>query len=179
LQGEEPRLVLGQASREEPMLTEQSRQEEVSLPHKRIIDGFDEVAKGLAAGTISRRRALKLTGSALLGGGLLALFPGVAGAQSNIVDETDPTLAASDPGCRGEPAINNRRCPANNCGGDRRCFCNETVSGEKRCVNVRDARCPNRDQCDRDRDCGRGEVCVKVGGCCGNRRRNACVPLCS
>jgi hypothetical protein len=51
--------------------------EELSFPQKRIIDGFDEVAKGLASGTISRRRALKLTGMALLGGGLLAMFPGV------------------------------------------------------------------------------------------------------
>jgi hypothetical protein len=57
---------------------------ELSLPQKQIIDGFDEAAKGLAAGTISRRRALKLTGTALLGGGLLALFAGVAGAQVSV-----------------------------------------------------------------------------------------------
>jgi hypothetical protein len=56
----------------------------LSFPQKRIIDGFDEAAKGLAAGTISRRRALKLTGTALLGGGLLALFAGVAGAQVSV-----------------------------------------------------------------------------------------------
>jgi hypothetical protein len=53
---------------------------ELSLPHKRIVDGFDEAAKGLAGGTISRRRALKLIGSALAGA-TLALIPGVASAS--------------------------------------------------------------------------------------------------
>ena len=157
--------------------------EELSVPQKRIIDGFDEVAKGLADGTISRRHALKLTGSALLGGGLLALFPGVAGAQSNIVDdvdETDPTLAASDPGCRGEPAINNRRCPLTSCGGRSNCFCATTVGGDKRCVNFRNAVCPTRDECDRNRDCASGEVCIEIGGCeCGRPRRNLCIRTCS
>ena len=169
----------GQAGKEEPMPSEESR-EELSFRQKRIIDGFDEVAKGLAAGTISRRRALKLTGTALLGGGLLAIFPRVAGAaQSSIVDETDPTVAASDPGCRGEPAINNRRCPENTCGGNPDCLCVETVHGTKKCVNVRDEECPTRDECDRSRGCRRGEVCARVGGCCGHPRRNVCVRLCS
>lgn len=57
---------------------------EVSLRQRQIIDGFDEVAKGLAAATISRRRALKLTGMAVLSGGLLALFPSMARAQGNV-----------------------------------------------------------------------------------------------
>jgi hypothetical protein len=149
------------------MSPEESR-EELSVPQKRIIDGFDEVAKGLAAGTISRRRALKLTGSALLGGGLLAMFPGVASAQVNAQQQ-----------CQGEPAINNRRCPTNRCGGNPDCNCATTVGGEKTCVNLREERCPNRDQCDRNRDCRRGEVCIQVGGCCGNPRRNLCVRTCS
>jgi hypothetical protein len=46
---------------------------------------LDDLASGLASGTISRRRALKLTGAALLGSsGLLALFPGMAGAQGTV-----------------------------------------------------------------------------------------------
>ncbi len=36
---------------------------------------FDELAKGVADGTLSRRRAIKLVAGAVLGGGLLALFP--------------------------------------------------------------------------------------------------------
>ena len=41
---------------------------------------FDELARGLANGTVSRRRALKLIGGALLGGAF-ASIPGVALAQ--------------------------------------------------------------------------------------------------
>jgi hypothetical protein len=54
--------------------------EELSFPQKRISDGLDEVAKGLAAGTISRRKALRLIGGTLVGGAL-ASIPGVAWAQ--------------------------------------------------------------------------------------------------
>ena len=42
---------------------------------------FDELAKGMASSTMSRRGALKVLVGALLGGGLLAAFPGVSGAQ--------------------------------------------------------------------------------------------------
>ena len=164
------RTALGQAGKEEPMPTLESRQEEkeVHLRQKLIFDGFDDAAKGLAAGTISRRRALKVTGSALLGGGLLALFPGVAGAQVSVQSA-----------CENRRAISNRSCHARNCGGRSNCSCAKTVSGTKRCVNFRDARCPARDQCDRDRDCARGEVCIQVGCPCGNPRRNLCIPKCS
>ena len=41
---------------------------------------LDEVAKELSKPTVSRRRALKLMASALLGGAGLALIPGVASA---------------------------------------------------------------------------------------------------
>ena len=41
---------------------------------------FDELAKGLASGSVSRRQALRLMGGALLGG-VLASIPGVAWAQ--------------------------------------------------------------------------------------------------
>ena len=161
------------------MPTEQSRQEEVSLPHKLITDGFDEVAKGLAAGTISRGRALKLTGSALLGGGLLALFPGVAGAQSSIVPDDEVSVERRETRrCERGAAINNQICPGHKCGRRRGCFCATTVSGATRCVNLRNAQCPGRDECDRNNDCPRGEVCLRVGGCCGHPARNDCRPLC-
>jgi hypothetical protein len=139
---------------------------------------FDELSQGLAAGAISRRRALKIAGAAIVGSmGLLALFSRAAGAQNIVPD--DVSVAASDPACQGEPAINNRRCPPNNrCGGDPQCQCAETVGGDKRCINLRDERCPRRDQCDRNRDCPQGEICIKVGGCCGNPRRNLCVRPC-
>jgi hypothetical protein len=139
---------------------------------------FDELSRELASGAIPRRRALKLAGAAVLGStGLLALFPRVAGAQS-IVPDDEVGVAVSDPACQGEPAINNRRCPENRCEGDPDCACAETVGGDKRCVNLANEECPGRDQCDSNRDCRQGEVCIKVGGCCERPRRNLCVRLC-
>jgi hypothetical protein len=43
---------------------------------------FDELAKGLASGTMTRRKALRLVGAAVVGG-TLASVPGVAWAASN------------------------------------------------------------------------------------------------
>jgi hypothetical protein len=131
---------------------------------------FDELSRGLAAGAISRGRALKLAGAAILGSaGLLTLFPGVAGARS-------------DPQCRGEPSFNNRNCRgASTCRGriNQNCACAKTVSGDKRCVQLRNQLpCPGRDQCDGRGDCRRGAVCIQVGGCCGHPRRNLCIDLC-
>jgi hypothetical protein len=145
------------------MPSEESRGE-LSLPQERIIYGFDEAAKGLAGGTISRGRALKLTGSALLGGGLLALLPDAADAQQQQ--------------CANKKAINNRNCPRSTCGLNNRCRCATTVRDIKTCVNFRNASCPTRNQCNSTRDCARGRVCVKVGGCCGHKNRHLCAPKC-
>jgi hypothetical protein len=139
---------------------------------------FDELTKELASGAISRRRALKLAGAAILGStGLLALFPGMARASElNVLDEM-VVVADTDPGCRGEPAISNQGCRAGLCGGNQNCICAKTVSGHKRCVQIRDLRCPSQDRCDRN-DCPQGKVCIQIGGCCGHPRRNFCVDLC-
>jgi hypothetical protein len=60
---------------------------------------FDELARGVADGTISRARALKLTGAALLGStGLLSLFPGLAGAQATCEPTACCTCFYSRPG---------------------------------------------------------------------------------
>src|SRR5215217_3343514 len=61
-------------NREKPMLTEKSQ------PNRTGKHSFDELAKGLATGTVSRRQVLRLFGGALLGG-LMASIPGVALAQ--------------------------------------------------------------------------------------------------
>jgi hypothetical protein len=53
---------------------------------------FDELARGLASGALSRRKVLKLVGIALLGGvGLSALFPSEAEANHNKICPGDPT----------------------------------------------------------------------------------------
>lgn len=141
---------------------------------------FDELAKGLASGRISRSRALKLVGAAILGGGVLTLLPGVAAGQVE--------AEAAGEGCPEDgAAIDNERCPIRTRNGRRRarcgdqagCFCAETVQGNNRCVSLRDEECPERDECDRNADCREDEVCIEVGGCCGNQNRNLCVRTCS
>jgi hypothetical protein len=49
------------------------------MPEQTRERSFDELAKGLAGGTVSRRKALRLMGAALVGGAL-ASFPGAAWA---------------------------------------------------------------------------------------------------
>jgi hypothetical protein len=146
------------------MPSEGRSRRELSFPHERIIYGFDEAAEGLAGETISRAQALKLTGSALLGGGLLAIFPGVADAQERQ--------------CANKSAINNRRCPRSRCGLNNNCRCATTVRDIKMCVTFRNRSCPRRNECNQTRDCRRGEVCVVVGGCCGHPRRHLCARKC-
>jgi hypothetical protein len=145
---------------------------ELGFPNGHLVDGLDEVAKGLAAGTISRGRAIKLGGAALLGSmGLLSLFPHRAEGQGL---------------CENKPAISNKRCPITNprarCGACPTCLCVRTVSGKNRCVNPANVACPERDQCDTNRDCPNNQlgqwVCARVAGCCGNPRRNLCMPPC-
>ena len=138
---------------------------------------FDRITKALAAGA-SRRRLVGGLAALGLGG---ALAPERAGAQETplLLDRSGPITQASDPRCKGERALNNVICTANTCARNPDCFCAETVNGEKKCVKIRETqRCPRRDQCDRNRDCGEGEACVKVGGCCGRSERNLCLPLC-
>ncbi len=133
---------------------------------------FDELSQGIAGGAISRRRALKLAGAAILGStGLLSLFPGAAGAQ-----------AVERGGCaEDEPAISNASCRSNPCGGNRNCSCAETVSGNKRCVNFRATiACSGTNSCDSNRDCTGDRICIKFGGCCpGSRRNNICARPCN
>ncbi len=141
-----------------------NRPEEVPLEDMTEEYSFDELARGLATGTLSRRKALKLVGAALLGGAL-----GFFSLQGR----------AEGQACVGAK-IDNDRCVANRCGGTRRrpCFCAETVAGNKRCVNLQGETCPSTDQCDSNADCPVDELCINIGGCCGNPGRNLCVRRC-
>jgi hypothetical protein len=64
---------------------------------------FDELARGLASGSVSRRRALRLMGAALVGGTLASL--GIAEA------------AADPPGCKraGKHCTRGTQCCSGNC----------------------------------------------------------------
>jgi hypothetical protein len=85
----------------------------------------------------------------------------------------------TDQSCVGKAAISNTICPRfRQCRGRAFCTCARTVGGDKKCIDLGSAHCPNVDECDGDRDCPSGAVCVKVGACCDNVRRNACWRQC-
>jgi hypothetical protein len=133
---------------------------------------FDELTRALTVEPPSRRQALRL----LAGGTLAAVFAWSVGAKEAGAVEA----LRNDRSCAGDPVISNRRCPRRiaRCGGRRFCTCARAVGGDKKCVDLRTAHCPNVDECDSNSDCPSSAVCVKVGGCCRNRRRNACWRQC-
>jgi hypothetical protein len=118
---------------------------------------FDELARGLASGAISRRRALKLFGTTILGATLLPLFPGVA--------EADPRCPDSGPGCK---AV----CP----GSKRSCVCIKTIEGAQRCV-VPECAEPEI-PCTTSLECGQGKVCAKTARKCCEGGEPICVQKC-
>jgi len=115
---------------------------------------FDALAKGLASGTISRRKALKLAGAAILGGGLLAFGP---------AREAEAAQCGSESGC-------NRECRTKS-----NCRCVRTVGGEVRCVHP----CCSGRFCNTNRRCRDNEVCMTIN-CCGSTegREGVCVRRC-
>ena len=95
---------------------------------------LDELAKGLASGTLSRGKAIRWMGGALLGAAL-ASFPGVAWANDD---------------CRrlGRECRRDSQCCSGNCvrrGDDKVCACPQ---GQSRCGD----RCVNRQT--NERHCG-------------------------
>jgi len=125
---------------------------------------FDELARELASGTLSRRKALRLMGAALVGGGLAAL-PGVALAD-NRCPEGQTRCGDRCVNLR----TNERHCGS--CGN--RCRSNQTCCGG-RCVNLQTnerhcGSCGNR--CAAGRECVNGvcqgeSVCSPpIGGSC-------------
>jgi hypothetical protein len=154
------------------MPSEGRRGGELGFPNSHLVDGLDEVARGLAAGTISRGRAIKLGGAALLGSmGLFTLFEGRARAH-------EVTVQAGS--CKHKPALSNKLCGTHSCGVCDSCSCARAVGGRKRCVDITPlvaGGCPGSDQCERNSDCPGNEYCIQVGACCGGPR-NFCLPRC-
>jgi hypothetical protein len=132
------------------------------LPQGEVELSLDELAKGLATGTLSRGKALRWMGGALLGAAL-ASVPGVAWAND----------------CRrlGRECRRDSQCCSGNCvrrGDDTVCACPEgRTRCNDRCVNLmRNERhcgsCFNR--CDEGEECVDGECLVQSGcpsGCPG------------
>jgi hypothetical protein len=118
---------------------------------------FDELVRSLASGAISRRRALKLFGTTILGAALLPLLPDVA--------EADPRCPDSGPGCK---AV----CP----GSRRSCVCVRTIEGKRLCV-VPECAEPEI-PCHSSLECGRGQVCALTARRCCEGGEPVCVQKC-
>ena len=121
---------------------------------------FDELAKGLATGTLSRGKALRWMGGALLGAAL-ASVPGVAWAND----------------CRslGRECRRDSQCCSKNCvrrGDDKVCACPEGKTRcNDRCVNLN----RNENHCGSCfNPCEEGEECV--GGVCQGGQTPGCTP---
>jgi hypothetical protein len=127
---------------------------------------LDEVASGLASGTFSRRKALRLAGAALLGSMVAPLAPGTAEAAVPCCERSFKCGETSLISCRG----GTEHCR-------RRCICTRSVEGPIRCGE--DIACGSTPSCTSSADCreqlGAGFYCQrKSTGCCGR----VCVPRC-
>jgi hypothetical protein len=147
---------------------------------------FDELASGLASGTLSRGKALKLMGAALLGG-TLASLGGVAAAD----DECKPV----DKKCRKDHQCCSGKCSGGKCaaagggicptGGscdttfpfgcqnNQSCFCTTTTEGTTFCSQS--IACGPNVFCTSTQDCPSGWVCSDT--CCDGRGK-ICNPPC-
>ncbi len=90
-------------------------------------NSFDELAKGLASGTITRGQALKLTGAAVLGTVLGSLFPRWASTQEEC--DSDEVL------CGGEC------CDAEDCCGSVCCGATEECCADGLCCGATEECC--------------------------------------
>jgi hypothetical protein len=106
---------------------------------------FDELARGLASGSISRGRALRLMGAALVGGTLASV--GIGGIA-----------AADPPGCKrhGKHCKRDNQCCSGNCSSGGTC-----VGGGLGCL-------PNGDSCGSNGECCSGNC--SNGFCCASGR---------
>lgn len=84
---------------------------------------FDSLSKEMANGTISRGRALKLVGAAIVGGAVVGLFPGAAEARRARTVVTCDIGAFNDLNDCSSPAGKQFSCSANSVSEGRRATC--------------------------------------------------------
>jgi hypothetical protein len=137
---------------------------------------FDELASGLASGTISRRQALKWAGFGVLGTALSSL--GFADTAEAIRPRKCRRRLGGTPLDRGECdcAFN---CATSDfsrfvCENDPECGCGETTEGRGVCARINIV-CQGLPQCSSSGECPSGHKCI-LDTCCGPR---ICFPLCS
>jgi hypothetical protein len=120
---------------------------------------FDEVAKGLAQGTITRGRALRLVGAGLIS----TILGSIVGSG---IAEAAPRCPSGGPGC-------NAQCRHT---GGGTCYCVKLANGNTTCVVPF---CGGA-SCTRNNDCPSGWVCSRTAArCCGRSSRYICVPKCT
>ena len=148
-----------------------------SVNPTRVDHSLDEVARGLASGNVSRRRALKIMGGALLGS-VLAAVPGTAWAND---------CRPSGSRCRGDRQCCTRNCVPNPSGEGRICGCPAGKTAcKERCVNLQRNerhcgacfnRCPEDFECVGGQcvpQCGPGVVCDVSFTQCGQETGQLC-----
>jgi Dickkopf N-terminal cysteine-rich region len=84
---------------------------------------FDDLAKGLATGAVSRRKALRMLGAVLVGG-VLASVPGVALAKPK------PGKCTKDKHCPSGQSCVNGQCGTSTCEANQPCLTGECVCPE-------------------------------------------------
>jgi hypothetical protein len=124
---------------------------------------FDDIAKGLGNGSVSRGRALKLVGGAALGAVLIPLLPNQAEALTRKFRRA----------CRSQGGVpldkGNCHCamtcttsPSISCHNDNSCTCQETVTSKGFCAHSVSADVYG---CSTNADCPPGTVCLLPRGC--------------
>ncbi len=159
---------------------------------------FDELARGLASGTISRGQALKLVGAGILGGALITLWPNEAQALSfrRRCRRRGGTVCRTPTGsrvcCPRTTVCSNGRCirtcnnfdalttcvttAPNQCAQNSNCRCFPTTEGGSFCVDTTSLafNC-NNTQCTSTANCPAGSTCIKGGPAANCCPTNICV----
>jgi len=140
---------------------------------RRVDHSLDSLARDLANGSVSRRKALRLLGGVLLGS-TLASIPGMALAKPKPSKCTKNSNCPSGQGCSSAWACLGLapRCSS----GAHTCVCTASVEGPVVCAS---AFCPGRIPCTSSAECeallGPGSVCQAPISCgCGQ----ACIAPC-
>ena len=159
------------------------------MNEERRASSFDELARGLASGEVSRRKAFGLLGAALLGG-TLASMPGAAWATHRGRSHGPPS---GDPTCPYPGQIRVCQCPSGQelCGGACVPSCGsgqqlnpETCQCENSTLTCDTQTCrgccdPVTDTCVRgttNEACGTGGVCVQCNTAAGQTCQRFIVP---
>jgi hypothetical protein len=141
---------------------------------------FDELTRGLASGSISRGRALRLMGAALVGGTLASLGVGGVAVADNECKPTGKKCRKDKQCCSGK--CEGGTCasppppdctPGTSCGPGGVGFCLANASGAGTICSCGDTSCAA--SCDQ---CSASQVCVQAAGVCGEFSPFVCVTPC-